>query len=158
MKLNLGCGDLLFDDYINCDLYNSKADLQIDCRILPYEDNSVEEIQAIHLLEHFDYQEAQDILKEWYRALIPGGKLIIETPDLLNSCISFVEGSEQDRVDLYGHFFSTPWIDGQMHKFLYTENQLGGTLLQVGFRNIIREAALRFPERQYINLRMVAEK
>ncbi|MFW5889426.1 MAG: glycosyltransferase [Bacillota bacterium] len=137
-KINLGCGDELLSGYINCDLYNPKADMNFDAAKCPFEDNSIDEISAYHLIEHFDFKQAFDVLKEWNRILKPGGKLVIETPDLYHTCKIFAESNEEYRQKLYSHFFAWPWINGQQHKFLYTETQLKWTLEQCGFENIIR--------------------
>lgn len=138
IKLNLGCGDDVKEEYINCDLYSEKADMKFDAKKIPMEDNSVDEIFASHLIEHFDFKEGFEVLKEWNRVLKPGGKVVLETPDLLNTCKRFVEADEGFRVRLYGHFFAWPWMEGQCHKFLYTENQLRWTLQQCGFADIKR--------------------
>lgn len=138
IKLNLASGDEYFSDYINIDLYNSKADVKMDISKLEYPDNYADEIRCYHILEHFNFKQAFPVLTEWKRVLKNGGKLILETPDMYNSCRRFVEGDESLRIKLYGHFFAWPWMDGQTHYFLYTEQQLFYTLSQVGFKNIKR--------------------
>lgn len=158
VRLNLGCGDWLLNDFINCDLYNLKADKQFDARKLPFDDESVDEIYACHLIEHFNFHEAFDVLKEWKRALKPGGLLRIETPDMLKSCKAFVEADEQGRISLYSHFFSEPWIDGQLHKFLYTWQQMKWALDLIGFKDIIQVPALRYIGREYICLGVECKK
>ena len=58
-----------------------------------FEDNSVELIYASHVLEHFYYglnNELIHTLKEWYRVLQPGGKLLISVPDLKTLCWLYV--------------------------------------------------------------------
>ena len=43
------------------------------------------------------------------------------------------------RWKLYGHFFSTAWVNsGLIHKFLFTETELVGMMQNVGFRNVMR--------------------
>ena len=158
MRLHLGCGDVLIKDYINCDLYNDKADIKCDVRQLPFESNSVDEILTFHLIEHFDFFEAFEVLKEWRRVLKPYGRLYIETPNLLTSCEEFVKANEQERIDFYRHFFSTPWIPGQFHKFLYTETQLTWTLEKSNFVNIKVLPALRYIGKEKVNLGMEAFK
>ena len=138
-KLNLGCGDELMDDYINCDLYGDKSDMLFDAMYIPFPDNSIDEIRAYHLIEHFDFMKGNVVLKEWFRVLKPNGKLVLETPDLLNTCKIFVNANEQDRIVLYGHFFAWPWIEGQVHYFLFTETQMKWALTNVGFNKINRE-------------------
>lgn len=146
LKLHLACGHDYDEDYINVDLYapeDAKCDVRFDVQKLPYDDNTVDEIKAFHIIEHFHFFEVQEVLKEWHRVLKPGGKLYLETPDFLETCRSFVEGSpsmplEEWRVLLYGHFFAHPWIPGQTHKFLFTEGQLKTNLGWAGFQNVKR--------------------
>ena len=158
-KLNLGCGDEVMEGYINCDLYNPKADVMCDARNLPFEDNSIDEVYVCHLLEHFNFKESFDVLKEWKRVIKEGGMLVIETPDLLASCKKFVESDDTYRVNvLYGHMFAKPWLEGETHKFLYTETQLSWALRQLGFKNIQRQVALRYREREDICLKMTGVK
>lgn len=141
VKLNLACGYDYDPAYINVDLYapdDAKVDFRYDVKKLPYEDNVVDEIKASHIIEHFDFFEGQEVLKEWYRVLKPGGKLHIETPDFLMSCLEFINADEQTRISMYGHFFACPWIPGQTHKFLFTETQLRSQLEWLNFKNITR--------------------
>lgn len=48
---------------------------------LPYLDNSVEEIRASHVLEHFPHAQVPQVLADWTRALAPGGLLKVAVPD-----------------------------------------------------------------------------
>jgi len=162
VKLHLGCGDQKLAGYINIDLHSDTADEKLDAIDLSkYPDNSVDEILALHLIEHFHFQDGQKALREWFRVLRPGGVLRIETPDLLNLCKHFVAGPEDLRISLYPHFFAHPWEEGQTHYFLYTEVQLGWTLQQIGFQKIARKAPIRYevqPELSDIYLYLEAVK
>jgi ubiquinone/menaquinone biosynthesis C-methylase UbiE len=158
IRLHIGCGIVILPGYINCDMYNPKAELKCDALKLPFPDNSVVEILAVHIIEHFHFHDTFNALKEWYRVLKVGGKLRIETPDLLATCIKFVNSNEQDRVDLYGQFFAIPWVPGELHKFLFTESQLMYELSDCKFKNIIRVPALRYINNEDINLAMEAMK
>lgn len=138
-KLHLACGNDYTEGYINVDLYNtSKIDQQFDIRKVPYSTNSVDEIKAFHVIEHFDWFEIHDVFQEWLRVLKPGGRLWAETPDLLETCKKFVEADQDGRWNLYGHLFSEAWIPGQTHKFLFTEFQLTDVLTKIGFVKIKR--------------------
>ena len=112
-------------------------DAIIDAKSIPYDDNSIDCIRALHVIEHFDFHEGNRVLREWYRALKPGGKLILETPDLMATCKRFINDPDM-RIPLYGHFFAYPWIPGQAHKFLFTEEQLACNLGWAGFKNMKR--------------------
>ena len=158
INLNLGCGGMILPGFINCDKYDEQADVMCDVLDLPFDTGTVDSIYASHILEHFDFKEAFVALDEWKRVLKEGAILSIETPDLLGTCVAFVEATDSERVPLYGHLFATPWIDGQVHKFLYTESQLSTTLEWLGFRDIKRIPALRYVGCESINLRMECVK
>jgi hypothetical protein len=145
LKLHLACGFDYLEGYVNVDLYpqpGARVDASFDVKKLPYADNTVDEVRALHIIEHFDFFEGQEVLKEWCRVLKPGGKLILETPDFLESCRAFVNGTEDDRIYLYGHFFAQAWIPGQIHKFLFTESQLKTQLAWAGFDRVNRIAPM----------------
>lgn len=139
MKLNLGCGTDYQEGYVNVDMYSdSQVDARFDISAVPYEDNSVDEIRAYHVIEHFDYKQAHLVLKEWHRVLKPGGTIRIETPDFLESCKDFITADEDRRWKLYGHFFSEAWRPGFVHKFLFIESELHKALTWAGFTDIVR--------------------
>lgn len=168
LKLHLACGHDYGEDYINVDLYapeDARCDLRFDVQKLPYDDNTVDEIKAFHIIEHFHFFEIQEVLKEWYRVLKPGGKLYLETPDFLETCRSFVEGNpssgldiEQWRILLYGHFFAHAWVPGQTHKFLFTETQLRTNLSWAGFQTVNRvQPASKYVLKETVNLFLTVE-
>jgi ubiquinone/menaquinone biosynthesis C-methylase UbiE len=163
MKLNLGCGNWKLPGYINCDLYDPAADQKWDARIVPLPNDTVDEIYTSHLFEHFDYKEAFDVLAEWKRVLRPGGTVVIETPDFYASCKRFIQlhdaGNWGQVNEMYGHFFSEPYVSpGQIHKFLYTPNQLTWTLETAGYTNIRQAPALRYIGREDICMKFLADK
>jgi glycosyltransferase involved in cell wall biosynthesis len=147
LRLHLACGYEYHDNFINVDLYapeDAVCDVRFDVMKLPYPDNSVDEIKAFHIIEHFHFNETKQLFDEWYRVLKPGGRLWLETPDFLASCKSFVDGDpstdiESWRIFLYGNFFATADpIPGQTHKFLFTENQLRVNLSWAKFSRVNR--------------------
>lgn len=82
MKINLGAGDFPLKDFLNVDIYEGKG-IDLVCNILklPFEDNSIEEIYAGHVIEHLTMDEARKGLKEWLRVLKPEGKIGIVVPE-----------------------------------------------------------------------------
>jgi len=162
MKLNIGCGSQILSNeegWVNLDLRKYYPDINIlaDARNLPFKNNAFDEVYSSHLIEHFHFQEAFDILQEWKRVIREGGKLVIETPDLLGLCKRFIVVDEEEKVMMYTHFFGW-WGDiVQLHKFLYTEAQLSWTLDLLGFKEVVRVPALRYGGGD-INLKMEALK
>lgn len=142
IKLNLGCGEDIREGYINCDLYNPKADKKTPVEKLDFPDGYADEIFASHILEHFDRHQANELVKEWKRVLKPTGKLIVETPDFLESCKKFVLLQEDKQYTMYGHFFAKAWVPGEIHKFLYTKRELYLLMTQAGFKVAFEPATM----------------
>ena len=69
IRLNLGCGDKILENYINVDVASErkgkKPDVISDIRKLTFDDNYADEILSVHVIEHFWRWEVSDILKEW---------------------------------------------------------------------------------------------
>jgi predicted SAM-dependent methyltransferase len=86
VNLNIGCGRKLWESFINIDFPGNwsgkKPDIEADIRAIPLPDDHADIAYAIHVLEHIQRWETEDVLKEWRRVLKPGGKLIIEVPCL----------------------------------------------------------------------------
>jgi SAM-dependent methyltransferase len=160
VRLNLGCGKKHFVGYINIDFPNSycsvKPDLECDIRTLPYEDNSVDEITAIHVFEHFYLWEAPKILDEWARVLKPGGKLALELP-CLNKVIGFLNQNPLSLRNTMFALYGDPGYEApeMVHKWCYSREHLTAMLAH-RFQDI-KEGRCQFhvPER---DMRLVAFK
>lgn len=81
-KINLGCGFAKKEGYINID-----SDKSVDPDIvrelergLPFDDSSVDEVYAHHVLEHLKPEDFIFILSEIYRVCKNGAKIEIEVP------------------------------------------------------------------------------
>lgn len=82
LRLNLGGRTHKIPGFLTVDLYDGDGvDVSADVAQLPFESNSVSEIYASHILEHFSHTRTVPVLSEWQRVLIPGGKLSVSVPD-----------------------------------------------------------------------------
>ena len=145
LKLNVGCGEMYLEGFVNIDLHNPKADITANVISLPmFADNTVDEIYSSHVIEHFHFHDGLLAMKEWHRILRPGGKLYIEAPELLGICRKFLNEPPENHIELYYQLFGQPWFPGQTHLFGYTENQMRWSLESIGFKNLRRMAAMRF--------------
>jgi predicted SAM-dependent methyltransferase len=97
LRLHLGCGEQKFNDYINVDypptehnVMQVKADIFTDIIAMRLPRNSVDEIRLHHVFEHFSRVTALAMLVKWHSWLKVGGKLHIETPDLMGSARNLV--------------------------------------------------------------------
>ncbi len=86
-----------------------------------FTDNSIQEIYASHVLEHFYYGLGNElilVLKEWYRVLQPGGKLMISVPNLQILCqlYSQAELSVQEKYHLMRIIFGGQTNEYDVHR------------------------------------------
>lgn len=137
VRLNVGCGHKLLEGYINVDLVPS-ADVEADVRQLPFEDDSADELLAVHVLEHLYRWDALDALREWRRVLKPGGLIAIEVPDLMKVCQHVIAGNGE-RMGQWGLFGDPGYRDPLMcHRWCYTGEELVGLLREAGFTKVKR--------------------
>lgn len=145
LMLNLGCGDVYFEGWINIDISSKKADLLCDLKEpLPYKDNSVDIIYNEHFIEHITAREGSKFLKECYRVLKPGGIFRIATPDLKYILLKyFFIWKNQFWIKKYGY----SWIKTKAemvnivfrewgHQYLYDKEELKRRLIEAGFNRI----------------------
>ena len=60
---------------------------------LPFEDNSVDEIRASHIIEHVHPEQVRNTLAEWSRVLKLGGLLRVYCPNADRIAETFVQGN-----------------------------------------------------------------
>jgi len=96
IKLNIGCGDNLLDDYTNIDAFKKgKGITNIDILNANYKENSVDEILCEHVVEHIPFKNEKIFWLEIYRILKPKAKAIIEVPDLEWICKQFLDAKDE---------------------------------------------------------------
>ncbi len=170
MKLNLGCGDKILPGYVNVDVVESRRGLKPDVicdlhQLTSFEDNSADEILSVHVVEHFWRWEVADVLKEWVRVLRPGGKMIVECPNLLSACREFLAnpdvasgpGPEGQRT-MWVFYGDPAWKDPYMvHRWGYTPLSLARLMVESGLINLRQEPA-QFKLREPRDMRVVGEK
>jgi len=145
LRLHLGCGKRYLPGWTHIDL----ADFpHIDHRqnasdLSNFADNSVDEIYACNLLEHFNRFEVPRVLAEWSRVLKcrtplgeAGGILRLSVPDFEASVAHYLE--HHDLAILESNF-----IGGQKDKYDFHYYQFDFALLErllknVGFANVQR--------------------
>lgn len=158
VKLNLGCGDRLEKGYINIDAYNPAADMKANAVKLPLPNDWADEIMSMHMFEHLSPYDVMDALAEWKRVLKPGGRLILEMPDIMAMCKEFVDPatSKGKRYELLNCFYGTTQI-AHPHLWGWYPEILADHLWNAGYRNII-ECALQYTDHWGRNFRMECQK
>jgi len=170
IRLNLGCGDKILPGYINVDVAPARSGRQPDV-ICDLRDLSVlgaeyaDEVLAVHVVEHFWRWEVEDILRGWVRVLKPGGRMILECPNLISACEEFLKDPvSRCRPTQHGQrtmwvFYGDPsWQDPLMvHRWAYTPNSLSELLRAVGLVDVHQEPA-QYKLREPRDMRITGRK
>jgi FkbM family methyltransferase len=102
IKLNVGSGGIHVDGYISVDKNDTRAHILSDIFDLEniFPPDSVDEILGSHIFEHINPFQSMDILNIWKNILIPGGKLILELPNIEELCKNFSTANKGERYGL----------------------------------------------------------
>ena len=129
MKLEIGSGRKPSPGYTHLDIEPySDAEIVGDFRTMNFE--NLEEIKAMHLLEHFGREEGVAVLKLWYSWLAPAGRLIVETPDFEAICQDWAKDPYWMTRHAYGSQ-EAPWA---FHRDGWYQAKFEEVLPQVGFK------------------------
>jgi predicted SAM-dependent methyltransferase len=142
MKLHIGSRTRA-NGWTNLDISpGPHVDFVGNCRDLPqFADNSIEAIYASHVPEHLAYhQELPAALREWFRVLIPDGRLMISVPDMETLCHLFITPniSEQDQFHVMRMMFGGQTNAHDFHYVGLNWRFLKGYLAGAGFKEINR--------------------
>lgn len=170
LKLNLGCGDKILPGYVNVDVVEARAGMKPDVicdlhDLAPFEDGSADEILSVHVVEHFWRWEIGAVLKEWVRVLKPGGRMVVECPNIRSACEAFlqdpVSGAREDAAGqrtMWVFYGDPQWKDPLMiHRWGYTPESLRELLVEAGLRDVRQEPA-QYKLREPRDMRLVGVK
>ena len=149
-KLNLGCGPNPKAGWINVDLFDSRADLQLDLReSWPFPEDSVAYVYSEHVFEHFEPRdEVKHFLSEALRVLRPGRVFDVGVPDT-----EWPLQAYGDPLDPYWQFVKDlhpKWCETKLdhinfhfrqeaeHKYAWDYETLARFLCRAGFAHIAR--------------------
>lgn len=104
-----------------------------------FQDNSIEQIYASHILEHFHHtlnDELLNTLREWHRVLKPRGELLISVPDLRTVCWLYLNPNltVHDRLHLMAIMYGGQTNAYDVHKVGFDFDILELCLKSVGFQ------------------------
>jgi SAM-dependent methyltransferase len=194
LRLNLGCGLVTHPRWINVDgswnarlakypvfrralsrvgiLPIEKAEVPWSSDIfvhdirkpLPFADCSADAVYASHVLEHLYREQGQQLIRESFRVLSPGGIARIVVPDLNNIVREYLGERPFGELSSSGNALSPgdllnerllmrwpspsrrnflmrvyeAWQDFHSHKWMYDEQSLSRLLRSVGFVEVVR--------------------
>ena len=106
VRLDIGGGENPMPGWINVDRRHG-----MEAYPLQYPDNSIDEVRASHVLEHFPMADLEKVVKEWVRVLKPGARIRIAVPDIVECAkavlarhplaAGFMYGGQTDENDFH---------------------------------------------------------
>lgn len=154
LKLNLGSRDRTIHGFKNMDIDpHPGVDYVGDVSDLgQFADGSVSEIFASNILEHFRHTKTANVLKEWHRVLVPGGKLYLSVPNFRRAVQIYLRTGFKDWIQ--NLLMGDQGYETAIHYALFDENQITELLISTGFHSVELVEAFHFaPEKDCSNLR-----
>lgn len=135
LKVNLGCGNLTKEDYINIDMRQLEGvDIVADVRDIPLD--NINELYLAHVIEHFPEIEMENyILPYWYSLLSVGGKIRVICPNWESMIKGHVEGRISFDI-LKEITFGSQEYEGNQHYNMFSPRTLKDLMKRIGFRDI----------------------
>lgn len=130
LRLNLGGGDIEVEGFTNVDRKDGKEAYPLD-----YGEETVAEIRASHLLEHFPYGQVQEVLKQWVSRLRPGGLIRLAVPDFRWIAERYLA---HEPINVQGYTMGGQGHANDFHCTVFDEELLKELMVNVGLERIGR--------------------
>lgn len=136
-KINIGCGHIQPQGYINVDARALPGvDVTCEASDLPFDDSCLEEIFSSHLIEHFtEFELLRKILPHWKLKLQEGGTIRIVLPDAV-SMIKDLNNGDMSFDDFRKVTFGAQDYEGDFHYNMYSFTSLTELLTKAGFTDV----------------------
>lgn len=137
VRLNIGCGHIPLDGYINVDMRDLPGiDIVAQAADIPVEPGSISEIFSAHLMEHFPQEEIRRRLLPYWRGLLaPGGMFRAIVPDG-EAMLAGVAAGTYPFEDFREVLFGAQDYDGDFHYNMFTPASLSALLQEAGFHDV----------------------
>lgn len=167
LRVEIGPGpDRLGDDWVTVGVNDGVDHRRLwGTHTLPFDDNSVDEFYASHVIEHIPWWLVESALSEAARVIRPGGTIEIHTIDFRAVVDRYIFGSCGDWTDKDGIAGEEPmiWVasrvfshgktyaDVQWHKSCFDRPYLTRLLTDAGFVEIEDAGEPRGPEKHGVS-------
>lgn len=121
-----------------CQLLGNNFFVQHDLAYsIPLDSNSADFVYSSHFLEHLFRNDAENLLRESYRVLKPGGTVRIVVPDLEYALTLYDAGKKEAMLSQY-FFVEDDDSYYARHKYMYDFAMLESALQKAGFHEVER--------------------
>jgi predicted SAM-dependent methyltransferase len=148
LRVEIGSGPHPSPGYVHVDADRRARDVEYHAvaSALPFPDGTVEEVLAIHILEHVHASALLPTLREWRRVLRPGGFAQIHVPDAANVFAAFLDSPPEHKwtvmIPIFGMTSHVRFDelhdvnDMERHHVIYDFSLLERVLLDAGFDRV----------------------
>lgn len=148
LRVEIGSGPHPTPGYIHVDAHRRARDVEyhVSAATLPFGDETVEELLAVHILEHVHASAVLPTLMEWRRVLRPGGFAQIHVPDAANVFAAFLDSPPEHKwtvmIPIFGMTSHVRFgqagdaDDLERHHVIYDFSLLERVLLDAGFARV----------------------
>lgn len=132
LKINLGSGNCPLPGYVNIDIKSGRKAWPLECQ-----DETVDEIRASHILEHFSHRQILEVLRQWTGKLVPGGVLKIAVPDFQKISEAYLKARDGGQpVNALGYIMGGQTDKHDFHKTIFDRDSLADLMQQAGLADI----------------------
>jgi len=128
IRLDLGAGDNPVPGFESVDRKNGQEVYPLAC-----DDNSVDEIRASHVLEHFSHTQVSPIVNHWVAKLKPGGRIRIAVPNFEYIAREYLAGSP---INVQGYLMGGHVDENDRHGVAFDADVLLEVLLASGLERV----------------------
>ena len=147
LRVELGSGGFPSPGYVHVDADRRARHVEhiAAASSLPFADGTVEELLAVHILEHVHASVLIPTLREWRRVLRPGGFAQIHVPDAATVFAAFLENPPEKKwtvmIPIFGRTSHArdgepDALDLERHHVIYDFPLLESVLLEAGFDRV----------------------
>jgi predicted SAM-dependent methyltransferase len=129
LRLDIGCGDAPREGFVGIDRRLGRNAFPLD----DYDDGSVDEIYASHILEHAPRDQCMEWLSEWFRVMKPGARIRLGLPDFAKIATRYLRGDDQDTL---GYVMGGNTDEHDRHYTIWDWEQAREVLEAVGFEAV----------------------
>lgn len=140
LRLNIGCGEMILEEYMNVDSQNAPGvDIVADAAGIPLDPGCVAEVFSSHLLELFTLHHCRRVvLPHWFSLIRHGG--------LFRSIVADAEAAIDDYIhrrisfdDLREVTYGQQERDGNFRFSMFSQDLLRQIVEEVGFQDVTFE-------------------
>jgi predicted SAM-dependent methyltransferase len=123
---------------------------------LPLEDGCADEVHSYHFLEHVYRWEAPHLVAEFRRLLKPGGRLVLELPNIESAARNLLAGLN-DQMAMWPLYGDPGHRDPYMcHRWGYTPATVAALLRDGGFAGVVVKPPITHGAKSHRDMRVEA--